>query len=106
MHDDADRLFLDLVVIARRDTLPSQADIGPLGRLVNQIDSGGDPCAKWKLQEMLTAGMPLVVRFMIADPSQQALIRDEARRQLQQANTRPVPEDLCHGHGFPVARFD
>lgn len=106
VHDAADRLFLDLVVIARRDTLPTQTDASALSQVVNEIDKGDDACAKWKLHRMMTAGMPLVVRFMIADPSRQPRIREEARQQLQQASTIPVPEDLCHGHGFPSATFD
>lgn len=105
VHDAADHMFLDLLLIARRDTLPTRDDAILLSRQMNEIDNGDDACAKWKLHQILSIGMPLVVRFMTADAGAQSQLRGEARRQLQQASIRPVPDDLCHGHRFPAATF-
>jgi hypothetical protein len=104
VHDAADRMFLDLVLIARRNTLPTQDDTTLLIKAMDEIKRGNDTCAQWKLDQILTIGMPLVVQMVTADEAEQQQIRRAARRQLQQASALQVP-DFCHGHSFPPATF-
>jgi hypothetical protein len=105
VHDPADRMFLDLVLIARRSTLPTQADATVLIKTADEIRTGNDACAQWKLERIVEIGMPLVMQVMTADEAGQQQIKRDARRQLQQASAMSVPDDLCHGHGFPAAVF-
>jgi PBP1b-binding outer membrane lipoprotein LpoB len=105
VHDAADRMFLDLVLIARRDTLPTQGDTTLLIKGMDEIKRGNDSCAQWKLDQILTIGMPLAMQMMTADQTEQQQIRLTARRQLRQASEMQLPA-LCHGHGFPPAKFN
>jgi hypothetical protein len=105
VHDAADRMFLDLVLIARRNTLPTQSDATLLIKAADQIRTGNDACAQWKLDRMVAIGMPLVMQVMTTDAAGQQQVKLDARRQLQQASAMNVPDDLCHGHGFPPAVF-
>jgi hypothetical protein len=104
VHDAADRMFLDLVLIARRDTLPTQGDTTLLIKAMDEIKRGNDSCAQWKLDQILTIGMPLAMQMMTADQTEQQQIRVTARRQLRQASEIQLPE-FCHGRGFPPAKF-
>lgn len=104
-HDPADRMFLDLVSIAGRRTLPTQGDTTLLIKAMDEIKTGDDPCAKWKLDQILTIGMPLVMEAMTADADGQQQLKTEARRKLREASALATPDDLCHGHGFPPAHF-
>ena len=106
VHDAADHMFLDLVLIARRNTLPTQSDATLLIKAADQIRSGKDACAQWKLDRMVAIGMPLVMQVMTADAAGQQQVRRDARRQLQQASAMEVPDDLCHGRRFPPATFN
>lgn len=106
VHDAADHMFLDLVLIARRNTLPTQSDATLLIKAADQIRTGKDACAQWKLDRMVAIGMPLVMQVMTADATGQQQVQRDARRQLQQASAMDVPDDLCHGHGFPQATFN
>jgi hypothetical protein len=105
LHDPADVMFMDLVSIAGRTTLPTQGDTTLLIKAMDQIKTGDDACAKWKLDQILTIGMPLVSEAMTADATGLQQIKVEARRKLRAASAIPAPDGLCHGHGFPPAEF-
>jgi hypothetical protein len=105
VHDPADRMFLDLVSIAGRRTLPTQSDTTLLIKAMDAIKTGDDACAKWKLDQILTIGMPLVMEAMTADADGQQHVKIEARRKLREASALVTPADLCHGHAFPPADF-
>jgi type IV pilus biogenesis protein CpaD/CtpE len=105
LHDPADTMFMDLVSIAGRSTLPTQGDTTLLIKAMDQIKTGDDACAKWKLDQILTIGMPLVSEAMTADAAGLRQIKVEARRKLREASAIAAPDELCHGHGFPPAEF-
>jgi hypothetical protein len=105
LHDPADRMFMALVSIAGRSTLPTQGDTTLLIKAMDQIKTGDDLCAKWKLDQILTIGMPLVMEAMTADENGRQQIKIEARRKLREVSALPVPDNLCHGNGFPPANI-
>src|SRR5260221_3304477 len=105
LHDPADRMFMALVSIAGRSTLPTQGDTTLLIKAMDQIKTGDDPCAQWKLDQILTIGMPLVMEAMIADENGRQQIKIEPRRKLRGVSGLPAPDNLCHGKGCPPANL-
>lgn len=105
-HDAGDRMFLALVAIAKRTTLPTQGDATLLIQTMDQIQTGNDGCARWKLDQILIIGMPLLTEAMESDQAGQQKLKIEVRRKLHDVGAMEAPDDLCHGHGFPLAQVE
>ena len=98
-------MFLMLASIARRPTMPTERDQTVLLHAMTKIRDGNDPCAQWKLDQIIAIGLPLVMDAMNGDAATQRRAKLEARQQLHDASGRLVP-DICRGNGFPPANFD